>query len=40
MRRMLLPAIIKAGDAVPIRILDVACGTGSLLHQLRVVRPD
>ena len=34
MRRMLLPAIIEACDAVLPRILDVACGTGSL-NQLR-----
>lgn len=41
MRRMLLPAVIEACDAVPSpRILDVACGTGSLLHQLRFERPD
>lgn len=41
MRRMILPDLRAAlATATAPRILDVACGTGAVLHQLREVFPD
>jgi ubiquinone/menaquinone biosynthesis C-methylase UbiE len=43
MRRQIIPAITRflraAGHAQPMRLLDVACGTGRTLHQLHQAHP-
>ena len=43
MRRQIIPPVtrfIRAAGARPIRLLDVACGTGRTLHQLGQAHPD
>jgi ubiquinone/menaquinone biosynthesis C-methylase UbiE len=43
MRRQVIPPVtrfIRAAGARPIRLLDVACGTGRTLHQLGQAHPD
>jgi ubiquinone/menaquinone biosynthesis C-methylase UbiE len=44
MRRQVIPPVTRfvraAGSARPIRVLDVACGTGRTLHQIARAHPD
>jgi ubiquinone/menaquinone biosynthesis C-methylase UbiE len=44
MRRQVIPPVTRfvraAGAARPVRLLDVACGTGRTLHQLALAHPD
>jgi ubiquinone/menaquinone biosynthesis C-methylase UbiE len=44
MRRQIIPPVTRfvraAGNARPIRLLDIACGTGRTLHQLGQTHPD
>jgi ubiquinone/menaquinone biosynthesis C-methylase UbiE len=43
MRRQIIPPVtrfVRAAGARPIRLLDVACGTGRTLHQLGQAHPD
>jgi ubiquinone/menaquinone biosynthesis C-methylase UbiE len=44
MRRQIIPPVTRfvraAGGARPIRLLDVACGTGRTLHQIARAHPD
>ena len=43
MRRQIIPPItrfVRASDARPIRLLDIACGTGRTLHQIARTHPD
>jgi ubiquinone/menaquinone biosynthesis C-methylase UbiE len=44
MRRQIIPPVTRfvraAGRARPIRLLDIACGTGRTLHQIALAHPD
>ena len=42
MRRQIIPPVTRAVRAAdrPLRVLDVACGTGRTLHQLAVAHPE